>query len=299
MLRFGDGLVRFLLATVVLALGVTIAILMAGWLIILFFVERTAGFLSLISSEGLASILLSALAIALVLYVEYLKHPIIAFLGWDDQPGDPSKPIWYHIKVQSRPISGPLGRFFSRDIGLSCHARVDFLDKSDFERGVETRLVPQVTAHWTSRPRPLIPQVVRTPAPPRILIPGYAIPTGQPHVEYRLIHVFDESRVPESQRSEIGFSEEAMDIVVNFPKDGCFAADPWLVYNYFLEPNPWTSPGLVKYHDEWERRRVTARECVVKIEVLAINHLAKRAIGVYVLSISGPGSNEATLERIG
>ena len=199
------------------------------------------------------ALILAVISIVLLIIVEYVRRPSLEFLQHKDEPGpedEGRRSMWYHLKVRNEEPS----KIFNRDAALRCRVRVDFLDKN-----TKKPLVLQITAHWVNKSEPR----------------DYS--TGR----------FDPSKIPECQIIDVGFRDEMFDILIKFEGEkSCFAADPWVVYDPLLRPNPWLDPGSSSYHQKWEKLRIDVDECVVRAEIEAIN-LGRRKVGEYILKNNG------------
>ncbi|MHC1582840.1 MAG: hypothetical protein ACXQT5_07690 [Candidatus Syntropharchaeia archaeon] len=91
------------------------------------------------------------------------------------------------------------------------------------DKNTKKPLVPQITAHWVNKPEPRDYSTER----------------------------FDPSKIPECQIIDGGFRDEMFDILIKFEGEkSFFAADPWVVYDPLLRPNPWLDPGSSSYHQK-------------------------------------------------
>lgn len=137
-------------------------------------------------------------------------------------------------------------KIFNRDTALRCIARVDFLDKNS-----RKRLVRQIQCHWTNQPEPR-----------------------------DLMGRFDYTRVASCQQMDVGFREEMFDILIKFDGEkGFYVADPWVIYR-------WLGGSLEKTSQEFQSLKIEANECLVRVELEAIN-LGKRKIRYFVLRNKG------------
>ncbi len=212
--------------------------------------------------------MISIFSVFLVLYIENERRPFIEFLTHHDEPTPDNQThghMWYHIKVRNKK---PRFRFLNRDAALQCVARIEFVDTTT----MRPLSVGQITAHWTSQPEPR---------------------SYSPHNE------FDPGKVPASQRLDVGFREEAFDVVIKFRgQRNCFATDPWVVYDLSLRPDPRSEPHrLDPYHEKWEKLRITHNECVLRIEIEAIN-LGKRQEAYYRLYNQGTELGDLRIGKI-
>ena len=186
-------------------------------------------------------LILASIFIALLIIVKYVRRPSLEFLLDKGEPTPEDNrqgSMWYHLKVRNKEPP----RFFNRDAALQCIARIDFVDKN-----TKTQLVPQITAHWVSQPKPR----------------DYS--TGE----------FDPSKIPACQRTDVGFKEEMFNILIKFEGESiCFATNPWVVYRY------------QKGETEWEKLKIDVNEFIVKVELEAIN-LGKKKRAEYLLKNNG------------
>jgi len=91
---------------------------------------------------------------------------------------------------------------------------------------------------------------------------------------------FDYTRVPSCQRMDVGFREEMFDILIKFDGEkGFYAADPWVIYR-------WLGGSLKKTSPEFQSLKIETNECLVRVELEAIN-LGKRKISYFVLRNKG------------
>jgi len=172
--------------------------------------------------------------------------------------------MWYHVKIRNKK---PKFSFLNRDAALSCVARVEFLDKST----LKPLPVGQIESKWSRRPEPR----------------NYS--DGK----------FDIGRVPACQRLDVGFGAEMFDVVMKCRRrKGVFATDPWIVYDVDLHPDPRSEPNrTTSYHEEWEKLRIDVDECVLRIEIEAIN-LGKAQEAYYRLRNAGTEFGSLTIEKM-
>lgn len=109
--------------------------------------------------------------------------------------------------------------------------------------------------------------------------------------------MFDSSKIPECLRIDVGFREEAFDFVLKFHEIGTFAANPWVVYDRTLKPNPWKHRNVRRFHPKWEELRLNENEYRVRVEIEAIN-LGKRQVAQYRLQITGPNVGDLQVTRL-
>lgn len=118
---------------------------------------------------------------------------------------------------------------------------------SFLDKDYRKELVSQIEAHWTNQPEPR------------------NFPEG----------TFDPTKIPICQRKNVGFREEMFDILIKWNGEkGFYAANPWVVYRY------------PKGHPEYEKLRVDMDECIIKVEIEAIN-LGKKQEAEYLLKNKG------------
>jgi hypothetical protein len=155
-----------------------------------------------------------------------------------------SHEMWYHLKVRNdEPPQG-----YSRDAALSCQATIDFLAPGK-DGGPITG---QITAHWSNQITP------------------------------RSGGTFEESLVPTSQRLDVGFREEMLDVIIKRDNDPDFyTADPWKVYS-----------GRA----DWNAIRVRTDWCVLRVEIQAIN--GGKWSARYELRNNGPKMEDLELELL-
>lgn len=189
-------------------------------------------------------------SIGLLFYVEKVRRPSLIFPSHRDRATSEdiarkNPCVWHHLKVQNK-----LPHLFNRDSALSTKVTVEF--------SREDGKTKQITARWANQP--------------------------VPQDDYPKKHLVS-SRVASCQRMDIGFREEPFDFLLKFHGRGnAFAADPWVVCNPELHPNPLVDEVIFPLHEKWEELRLNPDHCKIKVEVEAIN-LGKRKVVNYLLRI--------------
>jgi hypothetical protein len=213
-----------------------------------------------------AALVVATLSILLVLYVENERRPSIEFLEHHDEvtaEEEKNGRMWYHVKVRNKK---PKFNFLNRDAALSCVARVEFLDKSI----LKPLPVGQIESKRSRRPEPR----------------NYS--DGK----------FDIGRVPACQRLDAGFGAEMFDVIMKRRgRRDAFATDPWIVYDLDLHPDPRSEPNRTNpFHEKWEKLRIDVDECLLRIEIEAIN-LGKPQKAYYRLRNTGTEFENLTIEK--
>lgn len=150
------------------------------------------------TTSSIISAVVAVVAIALFLWAEILRRPVLDVEPQVDTPGEEDDHLYLHLNVTNRMPPW----MFSRDLAVDCTAYVSYLDP-------DTRrpLVGEVTAKWASRPNPIVP------------VNG-AIK-------------FAEWLIPTTTRMNVGFLPEKFDVFIKWADDGsCYAANPWKVFGY-------------------------------------------------------------------
>lgn len=143
----------------------------------------------------------SAGAIALFVWAERIRSPVLEVVPHPDEPDPNSDHIWLHLVVHNRRPPWILGR----EVAVDCAAYVSFLDPI-----TEQEVAPQISAHWTSQPEPRAAT-------------GGLLP----------------SLIPSATRMNVGFRQEKIDAIIKFSDGSCYVADPWLVYRFPPRASEW------------------------------------------------------------
>ena len=206
-----------------------------------------------ILTSDILMILSSILAIFAIIYTlayNIISNPVVEVFPADDKitEGDIiNRRKWYHLKARVK--SPPLPKLFRREPAIMCRVKVDFLDNEGFEKGEKIEKI-RLTDQIEAH-------WTRQPEP---------VAFGR----------FQHSLIPMACERTVGFSEEMFDILIKYQDDeGFYAANPWIVYRF------------PKDHPEYQKLKVSAKECIVKVTIEAIN-LNKSYEYKFILKNKGP-----------
>jgi hypothetical protein len=176
--------------------------------------------------------LFSVAAIALFIWAEWVRRPILSVERDEDNPPAGAQEHWIHLLISNRKPPWIL----ARDLAVDSIARVSFLDQNT--GGPLTPPIPQIEAHWSTQPEPRDAQ-----------------------------NNFMQWLIPTAIRKNVGFRPEKIDVLVKYPNGDCYAADPQVYYRLH-DPDPKVShPAQARR----AALQLPTASCRVRVEIEAAN----------------------------